>query len=728
MEQTPSQADPKRLESWKAIANYFNRSVRTVRRWEKHEGLPVHRHRHNKGSTVYAYRNELGAWQQRHHNQVDGDTDLPNEPEQSTSKPDQALSSWSPSIAACVVIMVVAAAAGALISWTVRDTIEPVTYAAKERVWTLVTEVDNRTDVDAFNSSLAEALRREVSNTKTHRNLPPERIDQALALMRTEPDAPLHKQLGMEVGLRDGAVGVLMAPRAEQLGGEYLLSVDLIDPGTGVPMASVSTQAGDFKDVIETFSRLAAKARKALDRLPPPSEFTPLPPVTTSSIPALRLYAQGQSALDRDHPVAARALLELALEKDPEFASAQTLLAWSARRDGGAVAEYLPLAEQAVQSLDDVSSRERYFIEGTYQHFARDFDAADASYSALLKLTPHYAMGVDAFLELCLDTKPSEDCVPCRERLAKLREDHFENNLQAAWALAESGQTKRAAPYAARAVDLVHSQGAELSPENTARALLFPVISAWLDGDLAVAVTESQRLQDQLSQWPRNVQDLIAEELGAVALALGQLQRADTLFDLVSDPTQRYELHALTLLAGKKKDQLREHLEAGVEFSDPHTAHMLSITGHLARAAALHDQLQSQGLSAAQASVIRGSLAFARGDLESAHAELSQTLDSLTAQDRGFYFIGPDLLATTLSAEGKSLEAVKVLESTSMRRGQAAYHGAGVYWVMCQHRLAELYREVGRDKDADQLESLLRETLRLADEDFPLRPAAAPTV
>lgn len=58
--------DHVRLESWKAIAKHLNRSVRTVRRWEADEGLPVRRHKHGKGSTVYAYRVELDAWQARH--------------------------------------------------------------------------------------------------------------------------------------------------------------------------------------------------------------------------------------------------------------------------------------------------------------------------------------------------------------------------------------------------------------------------------------------------------------------------------------------------------------------------------------------------------------------------------------------------------------------------------------------------------------------------------------
>jgi Tol biopolymer transport system component len=50
------------LESWKEIAAHLKRDVRTVIRWEKSEGLPVHRQMHQARSSVYAYPSELDAW------------------------------------------------------------------------------------------------------------------------------------------------------------------------------------------------------------------------------------------------------------------------------------------------------------------------------------------------------------------------------------------------------------------------------------------------------------------------------------------------------------------------------------------------------------------------------------------------------------------------------------------------------------------------------------------
>ena len=62
----------KRLDSWKEVAGYLNRHVTTIRRWEKHEGLPVHRHRHTKLGSIYAYTRELDGWFESRREEVDG--------------------------------------------------------------------------------------------------------------------------------------------------------------------------------------------------------------------------------------------------------------------------------------------------------------------------------------------------------------------------------------------------------------------------------------------------------------------------------------------------------------------------------------------------------------------------------------------------------------------------------------------------------------------------------
>lgn len=50
------------LNSWKEIATYVGRGVRTVQRWEANLGMPVHRPKGKDRSAVLAFAEELDAW------------------------------------------------------------------------------------------------------------------------------------------------------------------------------------------------------------------------------------------------------------------------------------------------------------------------------------------------------------------------------------------------------------------------------------------------------------------------------------------------------------------------------------------------------------------------------------------------------------------------------------------------------------------------------------------
>jgi phage terminase Nu1 subunit (DNA packaging protein) len=64
------------LTSWKEIAEYMRRGVRTVQRWEQDAGLPVRRARSSGKSAVLARPGDLDLWlalhNQRHPEEEDG--------------------------------------------------------------------------------------------------------------------------------------------------------------------------------------------------------------------------------------------------------------------------------------------------------------------------------------------------------------------------------------------------------------------------------------------------------------------------------------------------------------------------------------------------------------------------------------------------------------------------------------------------------------------------------
>jgi TolB-like protein/Tfp pilus assembly protein PilF len=64
-----------RLDSWKEIAAYLKRDVRTVQRWEKSARMPVHRLQIDKQGSIYAYKSELDTWysERRPHLETDSE-------------------------------------------------------------------------------------------------------------------------------------------------------------------------------------------------------------------------------------------------------------------------------------------------------------------------------------------------------------------------------------------------------------------------------------------------------------------------------------------------------------------------------------------------------------------------------------------------------------------------------------------------------------------------------
>src|SRR5687768_900962 len=70
-------ASAKRLDSWKEIASFLGRGIRTVQRWEREEGLPVHRLAHAQRGSVFADPKELSAWWESRQVKPDARPDAP---------------------------------------------------------------------------------------------------------------------------------------------------------------------------------------------------------------------------------------------------------------------------------------------------------------------------------------------------------------------------------------------------------------------------------------------------------------------------------------------------------------------------------------------------------------------------------------------------------------------------------------------------------------------------
>jgi hypothetical protein len=79
-------------------------------------------------------------------------------------------------------------------------------------------------------------------------------------------------------------------------------------------------------------------------------------------------------------------------------------------------------------------------------------------------------------------------------------------------------------------------------------------------------------------------------------------------------------------------------------------------------------------------------------------------------------------LADAWTIKGDTARAIADLESATRLRSAATYAvSTGALWMHTRAKLAELYRQTNRDKDADSIERHLQRLLIVADDDHPLK-------
>jgi hypothetical protein len=180
----PEPGGEERLDGWKRIAAYMNRDVRTVRRWEKNQGLPVRRLMHDKLATVYAYRSELDTWLQQQETSAQEKASL----RASTSSKPVRRWAW--------LIAVTLGLAGVFTWYWPSHDEPPISFG--EWDWVLVTQFENRTGEELLDGIVEYALQRELANSRYLKVAPRGRIDDALRLMRLPPDTPLDVSTGRD--------------------------------------------------------------------------------------------------------------------------------------------------------------------------------------------------------------------------------------------------------------------------------------------------------------------------------------------------------------------------------------------------------------------------------------------------------------------------------------------------------------------------------------------------
>lgn len=143
-----------------------------------------------------------------------------------------------------------------------------------------------------------------------------------------------------------------------------------VNCASGELLASTEAQASDKNHVLDALGNLASEIRRRLgESLTSVQKFSvPLEQVTTPSLPALQAYSQAQTAFDEKGGTAPIPFGKRAIELDPKFAIAYTLLGvtYDNLGENGLAIENL---RKGFELREHVSERERYLISAVYYNF-----------------------------------------------------------------------------------------------------------------------------------------------------------------------------------------------------------------------------------------------------------------------------------------------------------------------------------------------------------------------
>lgn len=258
------------------------------------------------------------------------------------------------------------------------------------RDWLLVADFDNQTGETALDRSLNAAFAVTLEQS-THANVYPRiRIKDALKRMG-KPDAPvIDESLGREICVRENIRGLLTCA-ISKIGSKYTLSARLVDPRTGTPVRSYIETATNQDHVLDALGHISSRIRRDIGEslASLKKNDRPLPLVTTGSLQALKLYADGNDLWARGKWQEGVNLLRQAVQADPDFAMAHAAL-------GRAYFSHIyndpkqgrEETEKALALANRTTDRERQFIQAQFQSDLKHYDEATGLFQAYLATYP----------------------------------------------------------------------------------------------------------------------------------------------------------------------------------------------------------------------------------------------------------------------------------------------------------------------------------------------------
>jgi serine/threonine protein kinase/Tfp pilus assembly protein PilF len=305
--------------------------------------------------------------------------------------------SWK-QIVSMVVGTVLASAAGVSYLYLRRPNSPKLT----EKDTVVLADFANSTGDPVFDDALKQGLAVQLAQSPFLNILPDQKIRPVLAEMTRPPDEPLTPNVAREVCERSGSKAYI-AGSVANLGGQYVIGLNVISCTTGDTLAREQIQVADKQQVLGAVGSVAAKLRGELgESLSSIQKFdVPLAQATTSSLEALKAYTFGLSKYAKGDQARAVPLFKHAIELDPEFAMAYANLgrSYEVLGRGDLMDEAL---RKAFALRSRASQRENFDISTVYYQFITHqtdqvidvCELWEQSYSR--DFTPHRILGYES--------------------------------------------------------------------------------------------------------------------------------------------------------------------------------------------------------------------------------------------------------------------------------------------------------------------------------------------
>jgi tetratricopeptide (TPR) repeat protein len=231
----------------------------------------------------------------------------------------------------------------------------------------LIADFVNTTGEAVFDDTLGQALSVQLSQSPFLDIIPDSRVRDTLTLMN-RADAPrVSGPLAREVCVRANVRAVLQ-PSIARVGSLYVLTVEAVECGTGRSIAAADARAERKEDVLRALGGITSIVREKLGESHLPQFDVPIEQATTPSLEALQAYTTGRAQRAKGAELESIPFFKRALELDPDFAAAHTMLStvYGSLGEWSRSEEY---ARTAYARRDRVSERERLLI--TYQFHDR---------------------------------------------------------------------------------------------------------------------------------------------------------------------------------------------------------------------------------------------------------------------------------------------------------------------------------------------------------------------